>query len=561
MMRVLVFQTTRMGDVLQTTPLIRSIRRRHPDAHIALMIRGMGKAIAERNPDINEYLVYDEDETFLDLRAQDSDRLFHAYELAEESIRLIKDKQFDLAYNCTHSISSAMLLKLAEIPQVIGAHLSDDWQYVLRGRWINYFFTSVFHREYNDLNLCDITRHFVEEVPACRELVFDIRGEDRQFVSVLLAEHGVQPEDLVACFQLGASEENKRWAETRFAELARLLAAQRRAKLFLLGVQSEAPLGEAFEKAAPGLAVPLYGKTTVPQVAALLERANVLVTNDTGTMHIAAVVGCPIALVSVGYVHFRETGPYGPGHCAIEWRRPRVGSVEQTRNLLEERTCIRPEQVMRVIDLVINRNQPFAQIEETPELAEVDLHITQFAPDGCLQWYPVVRRPLTEMDFIRMAYRAMWLDYLRTQQDKRSERESVEKLLACYSPPGDTTVAALRKREGAAFDAFAKLAQRGMHVTEELIEHLRKGQSMGKAQQYVTQLGQVDEEMRLFSELHHSCRPLVRIARYERDNLEGADPQVLARTTLQIYRDGFARARLMQKKIDLVADIWEQLTV
>ncbi|HEO69755.1 MAG TPA: hypothetical protein ENN80_00710, partial [Candidatus Hydrogenedentes bacterium] len=151
-MRVLVLQTTRMGDVLQTSPLIRGIRRNDPDAHIAVVVRRMGKAIVERNPDVDEVIVHDEDELFLDLRAQDSDRLLRAYETADRYVQLLRSKHFDCAYNCTHSLASAMLLKLAEIPEVVGAHLSEDWQYVLRGRWVSYFFTSVFHREYNDLN-------------------------------------------------------------------------------------------------------------------------------------------------------------------------------------------------------------------------------------------------------------------------------------------------------------------------------------------------------------------------------------------------------------------------
>ncbi|MDQ1255615.1 MAG: hypothetical protein QG656_207, partial [Candidatus Hydrogenedentes bacterium] len=389
-MRILVFQTTRMGDMLQTSPLVNAIRRKYPDAHITALVRGMSRTVAERHPDIGDVIVYDEDGMYLDLCAKDSDRLLKAYERAEDYIRLLQNPPQDMAYNCTHSLASAMLLKMAEIPEVVGAHLSGDWQFVLRGHWPAYFFTSVFHREYNDLNLCDITCRFVTDVPPSQRLFFDVRGEDRTFVDALFAEHGVGPDDFVACFQLGASEENKRWPETHFAELARLLKAKYQAKIFLLGVKDEARLGEVFEQHAPGLAVPLYGKTSIPQVAALLERTRVLVTNDTGTMHIAAAVGCPIALVSVGYVHFRETGPYGPGHCAIERRRARTGEASRTRDDLDERTRLRADQVMRTVELVlsVDSGQPITQIEESPELADADLFVTRFAPDGCLQWYP-----------------------------------------------------------------------------------------------------------------------------------------------------------------------------
>ncbi|MCX5757053.1 MAG: hypothetical protein NTU83_00800 [Candidatus Hydrogenedentes bacterium] len=211
-MRILVMQTTRMGDVLQTTPLVRALRRKHPDAYIAYMVRNMGKAIASRNPDVSEVLVHNEDDLYLDMRSEDSDRFLRAYRTAETQIARLRDAHYDVAYNCTHSIASAMLLKLAGIPSVVGAHLSDDWQYVLRGRWVTYFYTSVFHREYNDLNLCDISQRFADEAEAQRHLALETNQEDGDFVDDLLRKNEIGPSDFIVCMQLGASEDSKRWA-------------------------------------------------------------------------------------------------------------------------------------------------------------------------------------------------------------------------------------------------------------------------------------------------------------------------------------------------------------
>ncbi|HEO72614.1 MAG TPA: hypothetical protein ENN80_15255, partial [Candidatus Hydrogenedentes bacterium] len=420
-------------------------------------------------------------------------------------------------------------------------------------------FTSVFHREYNDLNLCDITRCFVDETPESRQLVFDVHDEDRAFVRVLLEEHGIAPDEYVACLQLGASEESKRWPESRFAELGRLLVEKRQARLLLVGVAEEAGLGEAFEKEAPGIASRLYGQTTIPQLAALLERANVLVTNDTGTMHIAAAVGCPVALVSVGYVHFRETGPYGPGHCAVEYRRPRLGSAERELVGADERGKVRAEQVLRAVDLVVEREGGLPQLEKDAELTDVDLFITGFAPDGCLEWYPVVRRPITAMDLCRIAYRAMWLNYLWDNPQREAEAQSIDCILRRYAAPPDNSVEVWEREEGKAFKGFSELAQKGSRITERLLDLLGREGSMRKAQELVAQLMALDEEMRVYGELHPSCRPLVRIARYERDNLEGADPHLLASRTLDIYRESCKRARLMRQKIERVAEAWERL--
>ncbi|HNT86347.1 MAG TPA: glycosyltransferase family 9 protein, partial [Candidatus Hydrogenedentes bacterium] len=483
-MRILVLQTTRMGDVLQTSPLIRGIRERYPDAHIAVLVRRMGRAVAERHPDIDEVIVYEEDELFLDLRANDSERLLRAYDLAEERIRALREEGFDLAYNVTHSIASAMLLKLAGIPKVVGAHLSDEGQFVLRGAWTTYFFTSIFHREYNDLNLCDISRHFEPGVSPPR-LVFEVRDADRAAADALLERRGVPRDAFLVCMQLGASEENKRWSEAHFARLARLLRDRYQARILLVGVREEAVLGEVFEGHAPGLAVPLYGETTIPELGALLERARVLVTNDTGTMHIAAAVNCPVALVSVGHVHYRETGPYGEGHCAVEWRRDNLGTGHEVPGGLDERELVQPEHALRAVECALRfretgRVEPVADM---PELAPIDLYVTCFAPDGCLEYYPALRRPMTQRDFLRCAYRLMWLDHLggEGRNVEAQQRESIQRLLRCHDGPDAEAVRAWMRELDGDFEGLAQLAQRGVGATDGLLDHLRGGGGMAKA--------------------------------------------------------------------------------
>jgi ADP-heptose:LPS heptosyltransferase len=560
MMRILIAQTTRMGDVLQTSPLIRMVRQEHPDAHISLLVRRMGRIMGEHHPDVDEVLVHEEDALYQAMKAKDSDKLLHAFEIAETFLADLRQRKFDLAYNVTHSIASAMMMKLAGIPEVVGAHLSDDWHFVLRGRWTAYFFTSVFTREYNDLNLCDILKNFAAEAPPCRELVLELKEEDRAFAQELRQEHGIAPHDFVACMQLGASETNKRWAERRFAELAKMLQENHNAKIFLLGVTEEAALGDLFEEAAPGLAIPLYGKTSIPQVAALLETSTVLITNDTGTMHIAAAMNCPVTLVSVGHVHYRETGPYGAGHCALEWRRKRLGRSDYVPGGLEERDRITPQQVYRAVRCALAAHQgDFEAVEESPEIAEVDLFITRFSPDGCLQFYPAVQREMSERDFIRIAYRAMWLDHLNPKHKKNDETQSLQCMLQCYNGPDAQTRQAWAKKHHQAFEELSQLAQQGAKDAKQLLDTLKKNKDMRRAKELVSKMMSLDEDMNIHAELHPACTPLIRLARYERDNLEGGDPQNLSQDTLQIYQACYNRARLMSQKIKRVTALWQQI--
>lgn len=556
-MRILINQTTRMGDMIQTAPLIRQLRHAHPAAHLAALVRGMSKTIAERHPDLNEVIVYDEHPMFLDMRSGDSERLLHAYRAAEACIARLKEGRFDIVYNMTHSLSSAMLARLAEIPQVAGADMSEDWQFVLRGAWPNYFFTSVFSRDYNDLNLCDITRHFAADAPPCRDLPFTIHDQDEEDAARLLAEHGIERGAPLICMQLGASESSKRWAEHRFAELARHLAAETGARIALLGVEGEASLGKNFEQFAPGLAAQLFGKTSIPQLAAILARSRLLVTNDTGTMHLAAAVKCPVALVSIGHVHFRETGPWGTGHVAIEVRRATTGRSDFVPGAQEDRERITASHVLCAARAALQAGGGacFRQMPDSAEMADIELHYAAFAEDGCLQYYPLLRRPMVQRDFVRAAYRRMWLEHLRGITDDPAETRSLRRLLSHYCGPEREIILQWRNEIAAAFEGLAQIARRGMAATEELLETLKQRGRMAKARQLVGYLMALDEEARIFSEVHPACKPLVLMARFERENLEGADPLPLAQTTHAIYAACAERATLMCEKVDRVADL------
>lgn len=544
--RILVAQLTRMGDVLQTSPLIRAIRRRHPNAHITAMVRRMGKAIAECNPDINEIIVYEEDDLFRKLRMNDSDEFLRAYECVVDHIERLRAGNYGVVYNCTHSLASAILFKLAGIPKVVGADLSDDWRYVWRGRGPNYFITSILHREFNDLNLCDQFRYFAEDPGPSSGLVLEMGDHARTAARDLLRASGVSDSDALVCFQLGASDRHKRWPPSQFAELGRLLAEKLGTRILLVGVESEAHLGEAFERHAPGRAAHLFGKTDIPQLAAILERSRALVTNDTGTMHIAAAVGCPVVLLSVGYVHFRETGPYGAGHYAVERRRDDLGRSDLRHNEDDPDCGIRAADIHSLVSRVITSDPA---VDLRLDGKDVDVFVSAFAPDGCLEWYPAVPRAITEQDILRMAYRALWIEFLSNTSDEERERATMEASLGRYCCEEGQSIASRIVENREAFVRLGEKARRAADRARALTDLLEQGGSMREAKRVVDELTSLDEEIRVFAEVNRACRPLVAIARYARDNLEGADPRALAAATLDIYRELAYRARAMGEKL------------
>jgi hypothetical protein len=194
----------------------------------------------------------------------------------------------------------------------------------------------------------------------------------------------------------------------------------------------------------------------------------------------------------------------------------------------------------------------------------VDVYRAAFAPDGCLEWYPLLRRPLAERDALRMLYRAMWLAVLRDEQDAGTRRAALGEMLRHFETnrnawqrafladaSGDESAEDAgqlgnrfhRRFPGVVAELRDKAAE-GERVTAELLDQLRQ-RAFTAARETVARLMRIDEEARILGEVHEAVKPMVLITRFERDNLEGADPEHLARETGRIYRDLGRRARIM----------------
>lgn len=111
--------------------------------------------------------------------------------------------------------------------------------------------------------------------------------------------------------QPGARWDNKRWPAAHFAELVRQTAAQfPETRFAILGSGEDKLLGEIISRAAPERCVNLCGQTSLPEMIEWVRLGELMVTNDTGPMHVAAALGKPLVAL-FGPTEPRRTGPYG----------------------------------------------------------------------------------------------------------------------------------------------------------------------------------------------------------------------------------------------------------
>ncbi|MCG6878411.1 MAG: glycosyltransferase family 9 protein [Deltaproteobacteria bacterium] len=138
---------------------------------------------------------------------------------------------------------------------------------------------------------------------------------DRQAVEKLLAYHGSKGEDLVAINPM-AKWKTKLWEPELFADLADRIMTALNCRVVFTGSGEDRPVIENILSRMKNRPLNLAGRTGLKELAFLYDRCRVLVTTDTGPMHMAAAMGCCVVAL-FGPTSPLRTGPYGPGHKVV----------------------------------------------------------------------------------------------------------------------------------------------------------------------------------------------------------------------------------------------------
>jgi ADP-heptose:LPS heptosyltransferase len=139
--KILIIQLSRFGDLLQTTPMLRRIRSRYPDAAITVLSRYNVIEILRDNPDLDHIELFNiEDYT---RRMLESPRdLLSAHRELKDAVARLKSSRFDLVINATHDRFSTFLTYLLQPPEIKGMHLSakegDALRIRIDGFWFKY---------------------------------------------------------------------------------------------------------------------------------------------------------------------------------------------------------------------------------------------------------------------------------------------------------------------------------------------------------------------------------------------------------------------------------------
>ena len=315
MKRLLILQMCRFGDILQTTPMLRGIRRHFPETDVTLVVNDAFRHVPIPSSlyDSFGFLPYSE---IVEMLAKDSDAWPAAVGRLGAFVESLGDDPFDLTLNLTHSDLASFLAAAIPSHEVRGGLVAPDRSRTVRGEVMTYFWASQLSRAQGCFNLVDL-HNWTAGVPSERlGLEVEIPGEARARMNTWMSEHGILGRPFIAV-QLGASDDRKRWPPERFGEAINQLEPDL-GEILLVGTAAERAFGE---RAKARITRPVHdslGQSSIVELAVLLESASLLLTNDTGTMHVATAVGTKVVDVSTGPVFAHETGPYGEGHLVIE---------------------------------------------------------------------------------------------------------------------------------------------------------------------------------------------------------------------------------------------------
>jgi lipopolysaccharide heptosyltransferase II len=356
--RVLVVQTSFLGDTVLTLPLLSEIKRRFPGSQLSLLCTPLGQELLTGHPVLDETIVDDKkgaDRGWLGLWRK---------------AKLLRKKGFTMAL-CPHkSFRSGLLLFLAKIPYRVGFAQSKS------------FF--LFHVRVNR----DVRRHDVERTLSILEglgirteeckrvLDWPITAETREEVTQRLRALGVDTSRLLVGLHPGSVWATKRWSAEGFARLIGMLKEKYPCEILLFGGPEDAKVIAQVQDLCGGCGVSLVERIALPELPAALALCKVLVTNDSGPMHIAVAQSVPVVAIFCATTPGLGFYPYSSKAVVLEKDLPcrPCSSHGGRRCPLGTEDCIRligPEQVFQAVERLLDS-------ASRPELQAANRYLPQF---------------------------------------------------------------------------------------------------------------------------------------------------------------------------------------
>jgi len=314
-MRLLLVNLTRFGDLVQSQVCITGLAEQGFEVHLAVLENFSQAARLLRG--VTSIRPVPGSRFLFTPGADWRQGLAEFWRFADSLEREVAP---EVVANITPSLPGRLLARRFEAARQVGLGLDAEGFARDESPWAAFLQTASRHRGTSPFNVADIFCRVAGLPAPGRPRVLSLAQSEeavRLKAEELLREAPEAPGGLVA-LQLGASEDRRRWPLEYFARLGGLLWEKCAALPVLLGGPDETRLAERYAVLAGHPHLSLVGRTTLPELAAVLGLVRLLVSNDTGTMHLAAGMGAPVLAVFLCTAQAFDTGPYQPGALCLE---------------------------------------------------------------------------------------------------------------------------------------------------------------------------------------------------------------------------------------------------
>jgi lipopolysaccharide heptosyltransferase II len=280
--RILIRSSNWLGDAVMSVPAVRAIKGGRPDVHVTIAAPDKIAPMWKLIPEVDAIIPLPEGSLLPVVR------------------QLRQQLPFDVAILFPNSLRVALESWLGGIPRRVG----------YRGHWRSWLVNQIVREprkpappEHHSLRFLRIARE-------CGAETSNIEVPNPNQTS------NIKHQTLIGLCPGAEYGPAKRWLPERFAEAAAKITAQSSAQWILFGTKKDAAIGEQIAAAIGDDCVNRIGQTTLDQLIDELRRCRLLLTNDTGTMHLATLLGVPVVAV-FGSTEPRLTGPLGNGHTIL----------------------------------------------------------------------------------------------------------------------------------------------------------------------------------------------------------------------------------------------------
>ncbi len=330
-----------LGEALLSIPAIRALKQSF-NSTIVTLVNPIVKELLEGTPEIDQILSFDEEKWNKSIL------------IRLKFLRQIRKMRFDLVVILNPAKRFHILAYLAGISQRLG--YDRKWGFLLTHKIKDEKFLGQRHEvEYN----LDLVRSIGADTDD-KDISIKIEQQDLRFVEELLSKYGIKDQDLIIAIHPHSSNPAKSWPKENFAQLVDELFRRFSAKVVIIGGAEEKTSSIKLASLIKDPVINLAGKTSLKQLAAFLRRCTLLISNDSGPVHIAAACGRSTVVIfgrSIPGVGPKRWGPWGNGHTVLH-KDPGCNPCLDRKCPYNFKclTSITPEEVLTVVEQRLARS-------------------------------------------------------------------------------------------------------------------------------------------------------------------------------------------------------------